>query len=173
MNTRIAFFRGINVGGNNILPMKELKLLMLELGSLNVRTVIQSGNVVFESNTRNDKLSTDIRDAILKQFGFNPEVIVFSASEFKKIVNATPYQSNAGKHLHYFMMQATPKSPDLALLENIKAATEDYRLIDNVLHLYAPDGIGRSKFVKTVEKAMGIPVTARNQNTLNKLLEKL
>lgn len=169
----IAFFRGINVGGNNILPMKSLTLLMLELGLANVQTVIQSGNMVFESDAHNNDLSKAIRYAVFERFGFKPEVIVFSTDEFKRMINATPYKSGVGKNLHYFMMQHPPASPSFTFLEKAKTVTEKYRLIDNVLYLYAPDGIGRSKLVKTVEKAMGCPVTARNQNTLNKLLGKL
>lgn len=173
MDTGIAFFRGINVGGKNILPMKELKSLMLELGYENVQTVIQSGNIVFNSKLPKKKLIEATCEAIFKRFGFKPKLIIFSADELKRIIDATPYQSKDGKHLHYFLMQNAPVSPDYSLLEKTKVTSEAFRLIGNVLYLDAPNGIARSKFAKIVEKAMAVPVTARNQNTLNKLVSKI
>lgn len=170
MCRRIAFFRGINVGGNNVLPMKELKTAMLELGLDNVQTVIQSGNVVFEAKSSTVNLKEDICKLISERFGFKPKLIIFSADELKRIFDATPYKSDEGKHLHYFMMQNSPSNPNFTLLEKNKVESEVYRLIDNVLYRHAPNGIARSKLVKTVEKAMGLVVTARNKNTLCRLL---
>ena len=173
MYTGIAFFRGINVGGKNVLPMKQLQTLMLSLGFTNVQTVIQSGNVVFKAPTQPNNMSIVIQSAVLEEFGFRPEVIVFAADELKEIINATPYTNDDGKLLHYFLMQTTPDNPDLEMLEAVKIKTEKICLIDNVLYLFAPDGVGRSKLFSKVEKAMGLPVTARNQNTLKKLLDKI
>ncbi len=173
MNASVAFFRGINVGGKNSLPMKELCAILTELGATKVQTIIQSGNILFDCELDTLSFKTRLFDTVDEQFGFKPDVIIFSVNEFKRIVEATPYSHSNGKLLHYFMMQENPSNPDLAMLEVIKSTTEEFRLIKNVLYLYAPNGIGRSKLVTKIEKAMGVPVTARNQNTINKIVAKL
>jgi uncharacterized protein (DUF1697 family) len=74
MNTYIALFRGINVGGNNMLPMKELVAILEDLGSRNVKTYIKSGNAVFMSKEKDtSRLSTKIRAEIKQRRGFEPD----------------------------------------------------------------------------------------------------
>ena len=83
MNTFIALFRGINVGGNNLLPMRELKAVLRELGLRDIATHIQSGNVVFAAE-QTDKavLAETIREAVAHSHGFAPQVLLFTAEEF-------------------------------------------------------------------------------------------
>lgn len=167
MKTHIALLRGINVGGNNILPMKELVSLMEASGYKSVKTYIQSGNIVYQSEDNdNEKLSSLIE----QKFGFKPYVFVLSIDEFKRAMNNCPYQSDQGKEIHYFFLEGNNIIIDHSLLESLKADSEQYQLIDNVFYLYAPDGIGRSKLVEKIAKAFpGTTMTARNLNTINKL----
>lgn len=169
MKTWIALLRGINVGGNHKLPMKDLVKAMEKAGYENVQTYIQSGNVVFQSATRP---KDEIGKLIHKAFGFHPEVFVFSMDDFKKIAKKNPFKPDEGKAVHFFFCDPAPKNVDYALLDSLKAPSEEYKLIGAVFYLHAPDGIGRSKLVEKMGKAFkGINMTARNLNTINKLLE--
>ncbi|HEY9117206.1 MAG TPA: DUF1697 domain-containing protein [Roseivirga sp.] len=169
MTTWIALLRGINVGGNHIVPMKELKALMENNGFQNVRTYIQSGNVVCDYPT---PPNTEIGDLIESRFGFNPSTFILSAQQLKHTANCNPFPKDIGKAVHFFFLESLPDQIDYALLESLKSESEAYRLIDNVFYVYAPDGIGKSKMVDKIGKAFSkTNMTARNLNTINKLLQ--
>ena len=147
MNTFIALFRGINVGGRNKLPMRELVEVLDSLGLHHIKTYIQSGNVVFESEeTSFSILSKIIQDAIKNSHGFAPEVILLSPTELGDAVSANPFPEaeNEPKTLHLYFLDAVPEKPDLKRLEDIKRDNEKFALKGKVFYLYAPDGIGRS-----------------------------
>ena len=168
--TFIAFFRGINVGGHNSLPMRELSELLGNMGLENIKTYIQSGNVIFQSTKQlSAGFSADISLAVEKLKGFKPGVLLLSPKELQTAIDKCPFSSDEGKLLHFFFLSEIPEEPDLESLEALKSETEEYRLINKVFYLYAPDGIGRSKLVAKVGKAMGVPGTARNWNTVRKI----
>ena len=170
MITYIVLLRGINVGGNNILPMKELVEILEGIGCTNIRTYIQSGNVVVESNKKKDQMCRDIKSEILKVKDIEIDPIVLSLGDFESAVRGNSFNTENGKLLHLFFLSGDSSSPELSVLEKYKSASEEYELKGRVLYLYAPDGIGRSKFITKVQKAMGVPVTARNWNTVQKLI---
>lgn len=173
MNTFIALFRGINVGGNHILPMKELAALMEGLGLSNIRTYIQSGNVVFQSKAGNiNEIANDISAAIGKSFGFVPQVLILSQQELGKAIASNPFPEGQSepKSLHFLFLESVPGNPDMDKLETIKMASERFRLVDSVFYLHAPEGIGRSKLAANVEKALGVSGTARNWRSVNKIM---
>ena len=171
MNTYIALFRGINVGGKNILPMKDLVGLLEGIGCTDVRTYIQSGNVVFRNKKKHKmKLAGDISARILEEHGFEAKVLLLEFSDLREAVDNNPFEIKVGKALHFFFLDSQAEKPDLEKLTAIKANTEKYQLIKNVFYLYAPDGIGRSKLAAKVEQCLGVPVTARNWNTVSKLV---
>jgi uncharacterized protein (DUF1697 family) len=170
MKTWIALLRGINVGGKHIVPMKELIKLLEANGFVNVKTYIQSGNVVLQSQTEPDKIGSLIE----KRFGFKPSVLILSMADFKKAVANNPYKSDQGKTIHFFFCQTKPKSVDYEFLNSLKTESEEFKLIDKVFYLYAPDGIGRSKLVEKMGKGFtNVTMTARNLNTINKLQEMI
>lgn len=168
MDKFVALFRGINVGGNNILPMKELKRVLEENSYLNPKTYIQSGNVVFES----EKPPVNISLLIEKEFGFKPEILIIKKKNFLEAVSGNPYSSTVGKQIHFLFCKNTPKA-NVEKLDELKSETEQYFIKGKVLYLYAPDGIGRSKLAASMEKCLGVPATGRNLNTVNKLIEML
>ena len=171
MHTYIALFRGINIGGNNPLPMRELIGILERLGCKDIRTYIQSGNAVFRTgNGPAKKLAEAISSRIEKAHGFKPKVLLLSAAALTKAIANNPFSTADGRALHFMFLAARPKQPDLAGLMAIKSKTEQFRLVANVFYLYAPDGVGRSKLVAKVESALGVPVTGRNWNTINKLM---
>ena len=174
MSIWIALLRGINVGGNNLLPMKDLVAVLEELGCTNVSTYIQSGNVVFE-RPRNDamRLSKRIGNTVLKNHSFKPRTLVLTADEFENAVVSNPFPDAevSPKSLQIFFLSEEPTSPEFEMLNSIKSRNESYALIEKVFYLHAPDGIGRSKLAARVEKLLGVNATARNWRTVSKLLE--
>lgn len=173
MNTWIALFRGINVGGNNKLPMKELVAVLEELGLKNLRTYIQSGNVVFDGKGESAALAARMSAAIKKSHGFEPWVLLLEAEALERAIKGNPFPEGEadGKTLHFNFLASAPHKPDLAGIEKIRAASERYKLIGDVFYLHAPDGVGRSKLALNMERLLGVPMTGRNWNTVKKLQE--
>ncbi len=171
MGIYVALFRGINVGGKNILPMKDLVGILEGIGCDNVRTYIQSGNAVFRAKGTNPKkIAEEISSRILESHGFQPKVLLMGAREFEDAVGHNPFETMEGKSLHFFFLESTPVNADMDELVRVKSNTEEFTLDHNIFYLHAPDGIGRSKLAAKVEKALGVPATARNGNTVRKLI---
>jgi uncharacterized protein (DUF1697 family) len=170
MNTYIALFRGINVGGKNTLPMKALVETLETMGYRNIKTYIQSGNAVFKSTKQQkQKIVREISLSVLDRYGFQPNVILLNASDFQLAIKNNPFSTRDGKSLHFYFLESVPKQPALEQLTSAKSTSEKFQLDDRVFYLYAPNGIGRSKLAANVERALGVSVTARNWNTVNKL----
>ena len=173
MHTMIALFRGINVGGNNKLRMADLSDLLAELGLRQVRTYIQSGNVVFQSDDQNlTDLSQQISRKVGDRYGFTPYVLLLDPQALTEAAAKNPFPAGEAepKSLHLFFLASIPTEPDLAALESIKIPTEQFKLMGKVFYLHAPDGVGRSKLAAKAEKLLGVEVTARNWNTVVKLI---
>ncbi|MCJ8345857.1 DUF1697 domain-containing protein [bacterium] len=171
MTRWIALFRGINVGGRNIVKMVQLKEMFESLGFDNVKTYIQSGNVVFESTMKNElEIENCINEAFAQTFSFIPKIIFLNEILLKEIQDKNPYTKEDIKHQHFFFLKSPSRTPDLEKLNHYKSESERFELRDLVFYLCAPDGIGRSKLVSKVEKSLGVSVTARNGKTVQKLL---
>jgi uncharacterized protein (DUF1697 family) len=174
MNTYIALFRGINVGGNNPLPMKELVALLEGLGAKKVRTYIQSGNAVFQSPAMNSaQLSRQLAAEIKKRHGFEPHVLLLSTEAINAAMAKNPFpaaEADPGS-LHLGFLASIPQNPDLAKLNSLRKASERFHLGDNVFYLHAPEGVGRSRLAASAEKLLGVPMTDRNWRTVCKIRE--
>jgi len=166
VKTYVVLFRGINVGGKNILPMKELVSILEENNYQDVKTYIQSGNVVLRSQKKPD---TNISTIVQNKFSFKPEVLAVGESEFISSIKNNPYSSKDGKTIHFYFCKYSPKI-DKEKLKNLKSESEEYYIKGKVFYLYSPNGIGRSKLVANIESCLGVPATGRNLNTVNKLL---
>jgi uncharacterized protein (DUF1697 family) len=173
MNTYIALLRGINVGGNNKLPMRDLVALLEGLGLQNVKTYIQSGNIVFQSDQADPaQLSQTITGAIQQGHGFAPYTLILDSQALQAAMAANPFPEGEAepKSLHLFFMDARPKAFDSGALDRLKASNERYQLIDQVFYLHAPDGIGRSKLAENAGKGWGVNITARNWRTVSEVM---
>ena len=173
MGTWIALFRGINVGGKNILPMAKLKNDLESLKLKDVRTYIQSGNVVFDSSAKSpSSLATKIERKIEEQHGFRPSVLTISRDDLITAIESNPFPDAVAdpKTLHFFFLAQPASKPDTQALNKAKSLTEEFELTDRVFYLHAPNGIGRSKLAANVEKYLGVVTTARNYRTVEKLL---
>ncbi|MGB7621475.1 MAG: DUF1697 domain-containing protein [Terriglobia bacterium] len=174
MTIYIAFLRGINVGGKNFLPMKELVAVLEALGSQNVNTYIQSGNAVFKSRDKDaSRLSKMISAEIKKRRGFEPHVLLLKLKDLERAMTENPFPEaeTDPKVLHVGFLASSPRNPNLKMLESIKTDSERFHLIDNVFYLHAPEGVGRSKLATNAEKWLGVPMTDRNWRTVGQVWE--
>ncbi len=174
METYVALFRGINVGGHNRLPMKDLVATLENAGARDVATYIQSGNAVFRSEeTDASVLSEKVKATIEERHGFEAQVLVLGSDELERAVRANPFPEAESdpKTLHLYFLAASPERPDLDGLRGIKGDRERFFLGDGVLYLHAPDGTGRSRLAANAERLLGVPATARNWRTVSKVME--
>lgn len=171
MNTYIALLKGINVGGHKKVPMAELRNLLTNSGLQNVQTYIQSGNIVFQSSAKASEIESKIQNLITEQFGFDVSVIVKTNDELQTIFNASPF-SKEKKEKSYFIM--LNKIPEPNLVEEVAQITyqiEEIVIKKDCLYFYCPTGYGQTKFnMNTYERKLKIIGTARNYNTMVKLL---
>ncbi|RFB79287.1 DUF1697 domain-containing protein [Methylovirgula sp. 4M-Z18] len=172
MDTWIALFRGINVGGNNLLPMKALAVLVTDLGGRDVTTYIQSGNVVFRGTGDAAAWSKRIGAAVEKAHGFRPAVLMLRTADLDAAIKANPFpmDNEDPKALHLVFLAAAPAKLDRAGFDALKVGREAYALHGNVFYFFAPDGIGRSKLGAKMGKLLG-QGTARNWRTVLQLQE--
>jgi uncharacterized protein (DUF1697 family) len=171
MTAFVALLRGINVGGNNRLPMVELRTLLSTLGCEDVATYIQSGNAVFRHDKTAAELSLLISESLKTHFGFLVPVMVQTASEFGAIAAANPFATAEAepKTLHIWFLRERATNANTERLDEIASESEMFRLTDSAFYLHAPEGIGRSKLASNVEKCLAVPATARNWRTLGKI----
>jgi uncharacterized protein (DUF1697 family) len=171
MTVYVALLRGVNVGGNHILPMQELRSILEQLGCEFVRTYIQSGNAVFRSDADKLSLAKNIGAAIAQQFGFEAGVQLLSADELRSAMAANPYPKavDTPNLLSLWFLARPATDPDLTKLAELKSANEHYELHSQTFYLHAPDGIGRSRLASKIERCLGVETTARNWRTVNKI----
>lgn len=174
MNTCIALFRGINVGGKNALPMKALVVILQAMGARRIKTYIQSGNAVFQSDERNfAQFSRRLAAEIGKRHGFEPFILILGLDAMEKAVAGNPFpeaEADPGR-LHLGFLDAVPMSPDLQKLDSLRKESERFHLSDRVFYLHAPEGVGRSRLAAGAEKLLGVRMTDRNWRTVCKLRE--
>ncbi|MBN2554259.1 MAG: DUF1697 domain-containing protein [Spirochaetales bacterium] len=174
IKTYVALFRGINVGGTGVLPMKDLVGILESLDLQDVKTYIQSGNVVFRSaEDEPATIAARISREIRKRFDFEPRVLLFDPSEIQKALQANPFPEaeSESKTLHLSFLVAEPDNPDLESMEKIRKDSERFSLQGRIFYLHAPEGIGRSKIAASVEKLLGVQVTSRNWRTVARIAE--
>src|SRR5262245_23697272 len=163
-DTFIVLLRGVNVGGANSFSAKDFVGVLEYTGLRNIKTYIQSGNAVFQADTKDTgALSKKIKTGIQRKHALNPDVIVLQLDEFERAAASNPYREadSNPKALHLMFLASTPKKVELAAFEKYRARGEAFSLKKRVLYFWAPDGIGRSKLFARTEKLVGVAVTAR------------
>jgi uncharacterized protein (DUF1697 family) len=174
MTTQIAMLRGINVTGHHIIRMEELRASFARLGFKNVKTYIQSGNVVFETDEAADGLSAKIEKRIFKDFGFEVRVLTKSAKELAEIVKRNPLakKGNDEARLYVTFLSDDPPRNALELVQPLAAGAEEVRIVDRAVYLRIPNGYGETKLSNAaIEKKLSCGATTRNWNTTKTLLE--
>jgi len=175
MTTFIALLCGINVGGNRKVPMAQLCALGDEIGFVDTRSYIQSGNLVFSGPGTRGDVETKLERAILAQFGFSVDVLVRTARQWSTCAAGNPFREASELEPNRVMMllsKETPR-PDAAVsLSSRATGGERIVAVEDVLWVHYPAGVGSSKLTPSVlDRLVGSKVTARNWRTVVKLRE--
>lgn len=172
--TFVALFSGINVGGNRIVKMAELRTFFEDLGFSDVATYVQSGNAVFRAGKGDAAtLARQIGAAFEKKWGFHSRIMVRDLSWFERLVNDNPYPEAAADHtkLHAYALEREPTAEEVARLTEKCTGPERFEIKGDVLYLSAPDGLGKSVFANLIPRVLKVPCTARNWRSVQALLE--
>jgi uncharacterized protein (DUF1697 family) len=176
-STYIAFLRGINVSGQKSIKMDDLRQFFEIMGFLNVKTYIQSGNVLFTTSDKADKtaLANRIEEEVEKEYGFTVSVLIKNSSELKHILENNPFANSPefSEATQYItMLQDKPDMGQTEQFEKYKSAGEILVFKNSEAYFYCPGGYGRTKLSNTfIESKLKINATTRNLNTMKTLLE--
>jgi uncharacterized protein (DUF1697 family) len=170
----IALLRGINLGARNRVSMPDLRELLGKLGYEGVRTLLQSGNVVVTSSKKPGGVARELEAAVAKEFGVESKVIVRTRAELAYVVKRNPFEKVAKdpKLFQVSFLSAEPKAAVIKELLAADVAPEQVACSGREVYAWHPDGIQRSPLAKLLtDKRLGVTATARNWNTVTKLLE--
>jgi uncharacterized protein (DUF1697 family) len=172
---RIALLRGINLGPNRRVAMADLRRLLTDAGHEDVRTHLQSGNVLLTSDTPPQQLERELREQIDEALGLDVEVVVRSRDELADAIERNPFAKQAAgepKRLQVSFCSAEPDAAIAGKLEEAAAGGERVAVSGREIYAWHPDGIQRSVLAKQLaDRRLGVTTTARNWNTVTKLLE--
>lgn len=185
MPTYIALLRAVNIGGNT-LKMERLRKVCTQLGLAGVRTYVQSGNVVFESDQSAKACGEAIEKALLGETRLPVSVIIRTPAELKRVLNKNPFPSAfpckpaaqgtrtkpEPARLYVAFLAATPTRAALENLEGITVGEDQFHVSGREIYLHYANGYGNSKLSNNLfEKLLSLRATTRNWNTVNKLHE--
>jgi uncharacterized protein (DUF1697 family) len=175
MPVLISMLRAVNLASHNRISMESLRTLYASLGFEEVRTYIQSGNIVFRAAERNlSAVAKRIEDAIEKNLGFRSAVILRSSSDLRKVIAANPFANRPEvepNRLLVLFLAADPERKDLRRIAELEGP-EELHAAGREVYIYFPNGMARPKISPAlVEKALNTPATGRNWNTVKKLVE--
>ncbi len=170
----ISLLRGINVSGHKIIKMAVLKSMYEELGYTNVKTYLQSGNVIFETcNKENAHLEKKISAMITTKFGFDVTVIVLTKDELNDIIEKNVFTNDSSKDpafLHITFLASGPKDIDFESIKCKRAKGEEITIEQNAVYLYCPHGYGKTKLTNNfLETKLKVSATTRNWKTITEL----
>lgn len=174
MTTRIALLRGINVGGNKKVAMADLRDMAAGLGLTDVRTVLQTGNLVFAGGKRDGPALERLLEAEARaKLSLDTQFFVRTAAEWERVVEQNPFGDEAERdpgHLVVWCLKAAPGAAQVRALQAAITGREVARVVGREAYLVYPDGIGGSRLTAAVlDRALGVRGTGRNWNTVLKL----
>jgi uncharacterized protein (DUF1697 family) len=174
MSVFVALLRGINVGGKNSLPMKQLVLLFEALGCKSVRTYIQSGNVVFEaSEALARRLPDALTQRILKETGLRVPVVTRSAAKLATNLRRNPYLGTKADpaRLHVAFLAGEPSAAQIKALDPKRSPPDEFIVRGRDIYLHLPNGVGKTKLTNAyLDSKLGTVSTLRNLATVQKLV---
>jgi uncharacterized protein (DUF1697 family) len=172
MPVQIALLRAVNVGGRS-LPMAPLREMLAELGLGKPRTLLQSGNALFESTKPAAALETLLEKAVAKRFRLTTEFFVRTAHEWDAVIAANPFPREATEDPAHLLVMPLKDLPSKAHVDALRTAIKGRERVEvdgRHAFLVYPDGVGRSKLTNAlIEARLGTRGTARNWNTTLKL----
>ena len=177
ITTHLALLRGINLGGKNTLPMKDLAEMFVATGCDNVRTYIQSGNVIFDASpSLAAGLPDRITALITERFGYRTPVVLRTTAQLRDIFANNPFLAAAvAEDTLHVMFLATPPDPTrVAALDPDRSPPDAFAVRNQEVYLHLPNGAARSKLTNAYFDAkLATTSTARNWRTVTKLLAQM
>ncbi|WP_438488567.1 DUF1697 domain-containing protein [Streptomyces sp. S186] len=175
MSRQIALLRGINVGGHNRFPKAHQLELARSLGLSEVSVLLQTGNIVFaDPGVPPQETARRFEERIAAELGLTVPVLVRTRDELAATVAGNPFPAAVPepRTLHVtFLSEAPADTAGLDALDEAAYAPDRFRLLGRELYLWCPQGVGRSSLADAVGRArLGVTATARNWNTVTKLL---
>ncbi|WP_030264398.1 DUF1697 domain-containing protein [Streptomyces violens] len=177
MSRQVALLRGINVGGHHKFPVARQRALMAELGFQDVTVLLQTGNIVFaDPGVPPEETARALEAGFAAALGFSVPVLVRTRDEIAATLAANPFPEAVAepKTLHVtFLSEPPADTAPLDALDPAGYAPDTFRLLGRDLYLWCPEGVGRSRLAAAVTAAslkLGVTATARNWNTVNKIL---
>jgi uncharacterized protein (DUF1697 family) len=175
MKKYISILRGINVSGSKMVKMEALRKMYEDLKFKNVKTYIQSGNVLFEDKPTDPKtLEKRISKKIQEEFEFDVPVLVKEKSELETVLKNNPFVNKRKQDITKLHVTFLSEEPNKALIEKIKEKTYDrdeYIITGTTIYLFCPDGYGRTKLNNNFfENKLKVSATTRNWKTVNELV---
>src|ERR1700739_4723232 len=172
MPPQIALLRAVNVGGVKV-SIADLNALLVDLGFEDVRTLLNSGNVVFRGKTTGADLEKLLETEFAKRAGRPTEFFVRTAEEWNSMVDRNPMTDQARRdpgHLLVVVLKHVPTNREVDALRGAIVGPEVVKADGKQAYIYYPAGVGQSKLTaKLIEKQLGSPGTGRNWNTVLKL----
>ena len=167
----ILLFRG--VGGATQLPVKPLAKALTEAGFEGVGTYINSGNAYLRTRLSKAEMLKKVATICAAEFGFKKAIHAPTLEEWRKVVAHNPFEgrSSDGRQLHAAWLAGRPSQAAIDALRAIAVDGEALEVVGAVAYLHTPHGFGKSKFAARFDKGIGVENTARNWNTVLKLLE--
>lgn len=177
MDKKIAILRGINVGGNRPILMADLKTLFGEMGFMNVKTYIQSGNVIFNSppELSNHDISTKVEKAIWDIYNFEVPVIVRSVAEIEQAAEKNPFAKEKEvdiKQLHLTFLKESPTKENRVIAESADSGMDRFAIDDDHVFIFCDGKYHQSKLINGFfERKLQVSATTRNWKTVLKIIE--
>ena len=169
MTVYVGLLRGVNVGGARKLPMADLRRIAEDCGFDDVRTYVQSGNVVFRTGRAATAVARKLRSAIAAETSRDPAIAVRTAAQLAKVVEQCPFDDTANVHVTFLVEGAKGAAPKV---DQQQFAPERYKVRGKEVYMYLPNGLGRSKLVQALTKgAAAADGTTRNWRTVTALLD--
>lgn len=171
MGFRIVLLRAVNVGGAKV-PMAELREIAAELGATDVSTYIASGNLIADVPGTAADFDRALEKAIEERFGFFRDVMSRTPEQVRKALDAHPFEITEPKYSYVSFLTAEPTAAAIAKAETYETGDDQWQVIGTELHIRYANGAGRPEMkADSIGRALGVPGTARNLNTVRKLLE--
>ena len=168
--TQVALLRGINVGGKAKLPMRELIAIFEAAGAQKVQTYIQSGNVVFESDTPEPLIEIVTRQ-VAAAYGYPGRIVLRSAAELLAAYNSNPFAGAPANMLHVYFLANTPDPSAVSTLDPQRSPGDTFLVRGRDIYLHLPQGMARTRLTNAYfDGKLQTVSTARNWNTVGKLV---
>jgi len=174
MATYVVLLRGINLGGRNRVGMAPLRDLLSSSGYGEVRTYVQSGNVILRSRSGEKALAASLRQRLSDAFGFDIGIFVRTPAQLADVAANNPFVGpgvDPGRQLHVAFLEAVPDPGALAALDPHRAPPDELRARGREVYIWAPNGIGPSKVLQGLDGILGTSMTVRNWRTVSALLD--